>query len=359
MWSWCAGITRSPAVTSPASKTSSRPISSTTISLPSFPKARQGVRAFFTDVLGAFTDRKIDIFDIFATDEKVCVPLRARGQPHPATGRATAADGRGITCGAISMFRVADGKLAEGWESADLFGLFNNSGAAVPHKRPGTPNLAASEGETKMIKVFEAPRKYVQGAGALAEAGKWIAPLGRKALAVWGSTRPAAGRRNADRVAGCGGSRADLVRVRRQLHAVADRGRRGRGQGRPGRGDPRRGRRPVDRHGKGHRVGDLHARSSPSRRSPATTLPRAQKQSTTPKTARWTAGPSGRPTPTWCWWTARSWSRRPSNGSSPAWAMRWPPGSRRKPPIRAGERPSRAACRRLRRSSWPGCATNS
>jgi glycerol dehydrogenase len=37
-----------------------------------------------------------------------------------------------------------------------------------------------------MIKVFEAPRKYVQGPGALAEAGKWIAPLGKKALAVWG-----------------------------------------------------------------------------------------------------------------------------------------------------------------------------
>lgn len=37
-----------------------------------------------------------------------------------------------------------------------------------------------------MIKVFEAPRKYVQGPGALAEAGQWIAPLGRKALAVWG-----------------------------------------------------------------------------------------------------------------------------------------------------------------------------
>ncbi len=38
-----------------------------------------------------------------------------------------------------------------------------------------------------MIKVFEAPRKYVQGVGAMAEAGKWIAPLGKRALIVWGA----------------------------------------------------------------------------------------------------------------------------------------------------------------------------
>ena len=38
-----------------------------------------------------------------------------------------------------------------------------------------------------MIKVFEAPRKYVQGVGALKEAGKWIAPLGKRALVVWGA----------------------------------------------------------------------------------------------------------------------------------------------------------------------------
>jgi glycerol dehydrogenase len=37
-----------------------------------------------------------------------------------------------------------------------------------------------------MIKVLEGPRKYVQGADVLAEAGKWILPIGRRALVVWG-----------------------------------------------------------------------------------------------------------------------------------------------------------------------------
>src|SRR5512144_601159 len=38
-----------------------------------------------------------------------------------------------------------------------------------------------------MIKVLEGPRKYVQGVGVLDEAGKWIAPIGRRALVVWGA----------------------------------------------------------------------------------------------------------------------------------------------------------------------------
>jgi glycerol dehydrogenase len=37
-----------------------------------------------------------------------------------------------------------------------------------------------------MIKVFIAPRRYVQGTGVLKDIGKYIAPLGRRALVAWG-----------------------------------------------------------------------------------------------------------------------------------------------------------------------------
>jgi glycerol dehydrogenase len=37
-----------------------------------------------------------------------------------------------------------------------------------------------------MIKVFIAPRRYIQGAGVLKEIGKYIAPLGKRALVAWG-----------------------------------------------------------------------------------------------------------------------------------------------------------------------------
>jgi glycerol dehydrogenase len=37
-----------------------------------------------------------------------------------------------------------------------------------------------------MVKVFIAPRRYVQGVGVLADIGKYIAPLGKRALIAWG-----------------------------------------------------------------------------------------------------------------------------------------------------------------------------
>ena len=37
-----------------------------------------------------------------------------------------------------------------------------------------------------MIKVFIAPRRYVQGVGVLADIGKYVAPLGKRAMVVWG-----------------------------------------------------------------------------------------------------------------------------------------------------------------------------
>ncbi len=39
-----------------------------------------------------------------------------------------------------------------------------------------------------MLKVLVAPRRYVQGAGALAELGKYVAPLGKRALVAMGPT---------------------------------------------------------------------------------------------------------------------------------------------------------------------------
>jgi len=37
-----------------------------------------------------------------------------------------------------------------------------------------------------MVKVFIAPRRYVQGAGVLNEIGKYVAPLGKRVLVAWG-----------------------------------------------------------------------------------------------------------------------------------------------------------------------------
>ena len=37
-----------------------------------------------------------------------------------------------------------------------------------------------------MVKVFIAPRRYVQGADVLKDIGKYVAPLGKRVLVAWG-----------------------------------------------------------------------------------------------------------------------------------------------------------------------------
>ncbi len=90
---------------------------------PTLPQGPEGVKAFFNDVLGAFTHRRIDIFDIFAAEDRVGVRFELVAN-HSSEFAGYKPSGQQITCGAMSMFRVEDGKLAEGWETADLFGLF-------------------------------------------------------------------------------------------------------------------------------------------------------------------------------------------------------------------------------------------
>ena len=37
-----------------------------------------------------------------------------------------------------------------------------------------------------MVKVFIAPRRYVQGVGVIKDIGKYVAPLGKRVLVAWG-----------------------------------------------------------------------------------------------------------------------------------------------------------------------------
>ena len=94
---------------------------------PELPAGPDGVKAFFTNVLGAFTSRRIEIFDIFATEDKVAVRFQLVAN-HTTDWAGYKATGKEITCPAMSIFRVAGGKLVEGWENADLFGLFQQLG---------------------------------------------------------------------------------------------------------------------------------------------------------------------------------------------------------------------------------------
>ncbi len=123
MWSWSAATIRSPAVT----LTGIEEIVTADFVDHHFPAELPhgpgGVKAFFTDVLGAFTTAgSTSSTSSPRTSGWACrFELVAN---HTSEFAGYKPSGQQITCGAMSMFRVEDGKLAEGWEIADLFGLF-------------------------------------------------------------------------------------------------------------------------------------------------------------------------------------------------------------------------------------------
>jgi predicted ester cyclase len=86
---------------------------------PGLPTGPEGVRRFFQEVLGGiFSDMRIDIDFLLADGDRVdChFTLSAR---HTGQFAEIAPRGKAIRCGAISTFRIADGKLAEAWELFD------------------------------------------------------------------------------------------------------------------------------------------------------------------------------------------------------------------------------------------------
>ena len=90
---------------------------------PNLPQGPDGVRQFFSQVLaGIFGDMRIEHEDMIAEDDKVVCRF-ALHATHQGEFAGVAATGKAIRCPAISIFRIADGKLAEAWEIADIAGL--------------------------------------------------------------------------------------------------------------------------------------------------------------------------------------------------------------------------------------------
>jgi len=86
---------------------------------PGLPAGPEGVRQFFGSVLSSiFSDMRIAIDLLLAEGDRVdChFTLHAR---HTGPFAGIEPQGRAIRCPAISSFRIADGRLAEGWELFD------------------------------------------------------------------------------------------------------------------------------------------------------------------------------------------------------------------------------------------------
>ena len=88
----------------------------------------QGVKESVTEYYAAFPDLKHIIHDIIAEGDKVAVRYTDRGT-HKGEFMGISPTGKQISWSIISVFRLADGKLVEGWIGVDMLSLMQQLGA--------------------------------------------------------------------------------------------------------------------------------------------------------------------------------------------------------------------------------------
>ena len=84
---------------------------------------KQGVM----DEIQSFPDLHVTIEDIMAEGEKVCVRLRETAT-HKATFRGLSPTGKELSYTAITIWRIVEGKVVEGWGVYDQIDFFKELG---------------------------------------------------------------------------------------------------------------------------------------------------------------------------------------------------------------------------------------
>lgn len=79
-------------------------------------------------MLAAFSDIRIHVEDIFATEDKVALRIRLTGT-HDGAFLGTPPSGRPIDYQSNELYRIADGRIAEEWICSDMLTLMTQIGA--------------------------------------------------------------------------------------------------------------------------------------------------------------------------------------------------------------------------------------
>jgi len=97
-------------------------------------RSREVFKAFYRTLRGAFPDIHVTIEDTIAEGDKVVVRLSVQGTH---TGNSLApATGRNVTFAAVVIARIADGRIAEAWNSIDQLGILKQVGALPSDSGP-------------------------------------------------------------------------------------------------------------------------------------------------------------------------------------------------------------------------------
>jgi predicted ester cyclase len=83
--------------------------------MPGWPRGLEGARQLFTTLLTTAPDVQGTLEDMVAEGEKVAVRWTCRGTPTAASPLTGAPSGEPFTLGALSLYRFANGQIAEDW----------------------------------------------------------------------------------------------------------------------------------------------------------------------------------------------------------------------------------------------------
>src|SRR5690242_15877410 len=81
-----------------------------------------GFYAFFDRMNAALTEIQVTIQDTIAEGDRVCVRWTCTAR-HTGDGLGIPATGKRITVTGISIIRVSNGKMLEGWQNWDMLGM--------------------------------------------------------------------------------------------------------------------------------------------------------------------------------------------------------------------------------------------
>jgi len=87
---------------------------------------------FVHEIRGGFPDIKVKVEEIFGTDDKVVLRWSAV-MTHTGDALGMPASGRTVRTRGISIARIKDGKIVEGWDSWDQLGMLEQIGV---YKQP-------------------------------------------------------------------------------------------------------------------------------------------------------------------------------------------------------------------------------
>jgi steroid delta-isomerase-like uncharacterized protein len=88
----------------------------------------EGAVAFIPLVRAAFPDFRFEVLDQIAEGDKVATRWKLVGT-HEGPFQGAPPSGRRVEMAGITIFRLAAGKLIEGWTNEDVFGLLQQIGA--------------------------------------------------------------------------------------------------------------------------------------------------------------------------------------------------------------------------------------